>query len=112
MHSDLAPHPTMQVEMSCVMWCTLLCKLLHTYLVQTTLRADLPMDVENTATGLMSIRFPILCNACKLRCACLSSAEPALKTHLAGISVLAHESGSYSSIKRLNSILIQLICRS
>ena len=100
MHSDLAPHPTMQVEMSCVMWCTLLCKLLHTHLVQTTLRADLPMDVEKTATGLMSIRFPIICNACKLRRACLSSTEPSLKPHLAGISVLAHESGSYSSIKR------------
>ena len=101
MHSDLAPHPTMQVEMSCVMWCTLLCKLLHTYLVQTTLRADLPMDVENTYgswINVYKVSVSILCNACKLRCACLSPAEPALKTHLAGISVLAHENGSYSSI--------------
>ena len=57
----------------------------------------------------MSIRFPIICKACKLRRACLSSAESALELHLAGISVLAHESGSYSSIKRLNSILIQYV---
>ena len=71
---------------------------MHAYLVQTTLRADLPMDVENTAAGLMCIRFLYLYCVMHARCACLSPAEPALNPHLAGISVLAHENGSYSSI--------------
>ena len=58
---------------------------------------------------MYKVSVSILCNACKLRYACLSPAEPALNPHLAGISVLAHENGSYSSIYILNSILIQYV---